>query len=55
MYLLLVSIEPIFNLDVKVHPVPSFDNLTALDMVLDKMQEAGLYLMYDMRGYAQFL
>ncbi|KAH9476841.1 hypothetical protein JR316_0010757 [Psilocybe cubensis] len=32
-----------------VHPIPSFDNLTALDIVLDKMQEAGLYLMYDMR------
>ncbi|KAF5329520.1 hypothetical protein D9619_009061 [Psilocybe cf. subviscida] len=33
-----------------VHPVPSFDNLTALEIVLDKMQEAGLYLMYDMRN-----
>ncbi|KAF9529879.1 hypothetical protein CPB83DRAFT_811551 [Crepidotus variabilis] len=32
-----------------VHPIPNFDNLTALDLVLDKMQEAGLYLMYDMR------
>ncbi|GLB44489.1 hypothetical protein LshimejAT787_1701160 [Lyophyllum shimeji] len=36
-----------------VHPVPSFNNLTALDFVLDKMQEAGLYLMYDMRGTYQ--
>ncbi|KAF8986820.1 hypothetical protein BDQ17DRAFT_1548363 [Cyathus striatus] len=32
-----------------VHPVPDFNNLTALDLVLDKMQDAGLYLMYDMR------
>ena len=34
---------------VKVHPVPTFDNLTALNAVLDRMQELGLYLMYDMR------
>jgi len=33
-----------------VHPVPSFDNITTLDQVLDKMEEVGLYLMYDMRG-----
>jgi len=33
-----------------VHPVPSFDNITTLDEVLDKMEEVGLYLMYDMRG-----
>ncbi|KAF8637158.1 hypothetical protein AX17_003062 [Amanita inopinata Kibby_2008] len=33
-----------------VHPIPTFDNLTALDEVLDAMQEAGLYLMYDMRN-----
>ncbi|KAF8804202.1 hypothetical protein BYT27DRAFT_7194948 [Phlegmacium glaucopus] len=33
-----------------VHPIPTFDNITILDEVLDKMQEAGLYLMYDMRG-----
>ncbi|EKM52442.1 uncharacterized protein PHACADRAFT_126254 [Phanerochaete carnosa HHB-10118-sp] len=32
-----------------VHPVPTFDNLTALDLILDRMQELGLYLMYDMR------
>ncbi|KAI0791029.1 hypothetical protein C8Q75DRAFT_732642 [Abortiporus biennis] len=32
-----------------VHPIPTFDNLTALDLVLDRMQELGLYLMYDMR------
>ncbi|KAJ7503011.1 hypothetical protein B0H11DRAFT_1987433 [Mycena galericulata] len=34
----------------KVHPIPSFDNITALDEVLDKMEEVGLYLIYDMRG-----
>ncbi|KAF8890734.1 hypothetical protein BD779DRAFT_1671264 [Infundibulicybe gibba] len=33
-----------------IHPVPTFSNLTLLDAVLDKMQEAGLYIMYDMRG-----
>ncbi|KAF5380280.1 hypothetical protein D9757_007972 [Collybiopsis confluens] len=32
-----------------VHPIPNFDNITALDEVLDAMQEAGLWLMYDMR------
>ncbi|KAJ7782638.1 hypothetical protein B0H16DRAFT_1493824 [Mycena metata] len=32
-----------------VHPIPSFDNITALDEVLDKMEEVGLWLMYDMR------
>ncbi|KAG6836204.1 hypothetical protein H0H93_010316 [Arthromyces matolae] len=36
-----------------VHPVPSFANFTALDEVLDSMEEAGLYLMYDMRGEYQ--
>jgi hypothetical protein len=33
----------------EVHPVPTFDNLTAFDAVVDRMQELGLYLMYDMR------
>ncbi|PSS11014.1 hypothetical protein PHLCEN_2v3310 [Hermanssonia centrifuga] len=33
----------------KVHPIPTFDNLTALEEVLDRMEEQGLYLMYDMR------
>ncbi|KAF9239478.1 hypothetical protein BU15DRAFT_46639 [Melanogaster broomeanus] len=32
-----------------IHPVPTFDNMTAFNMVLDRMQEVGLYLMYDMR------
>ncbi|KAJ7099547.1 hypothetical protein B0H15DRAFT_820678 [Mycena belliarum] len=33
-----------------VHPIPAFPNITALDEVLDKMEEVGLFLMYDMRG-----
>ncbi|KAJ7596116.1 hypothetical protein C8J56DRAFT_395738 [Mycena floridula] len=33
-----------------IHPVPSFSNLTALEEVLDLMDELGMYLMYDMRG-----
>ncbi|KAL0065604.1 hypothetical protein AAF712_007382 [Marasmius tenuissimus] len=33
-----------------IHPIPSFANTTALEMVLDEMQRVGLYLMYDMRG-----
>ncbi|KAH7924185.1 hypothetical protein BV22DRAFT_1130026 [Leucogyrophana mollusca] len=32
-----------------VPPTPTYDNLTALDEVLDRMQEVGMYLMYDMR------
>ncbi|KAG1750354.1 uncharacterized protein EDB91DRAFT_1303264 [Suillus paluster] len=32
-----------------IHIVPTFDNMTAFEMVLDRMQEVGLYLMYDMR------
>ncbi|KAF8841644.1 hypothetical protein BDN67DRAFT_966894 [Paxillus ammoniavirescens] len=34
----------------QIHPVPTFDNLTALNMVIDKMQEVGMYLIYDMRS-----
>jgi len=33
-----------------VHPIPTFGNITVLDEVLDAMQDAGLYLMYDMRN-----
>jgi hypothetical protein len=32
-----------------VHPIPTFDNLTALALVLDRMEQLGLWLMYDMR------
>ncbi|KAF8841649.1 hypothetical protein BDN67DRAFT_980182 [Paxillus ammoniavirescens] len=31
-------------------PVPTSDNMTALNMVMDKMQEVGMYLMYGMRS-----
>jgi len=46
--------SPFFSVDerVKVHPVPggTTDQAT-LDRVYSAMAEAGLYLMYDMRGY----
>ncbi|KAJ7028680.1 hypothetical protein C8F04DRAFT_1118335 [Mycena alexandri] len=32
-----------------VHPVPTFGDLKALAKVLDRMEELGLYLVYDMR------
>lgn len=32
-----------------MHPVPTFGNLTALEEVLDYMEDSGLLLMYDMR------
>ncbi|KAG6334446.1 hypothetical protein ID866_4647 [Astraeus odoratus] len=32
-----------------IHPVPTFSNMTLFEQVADKMQEVGLYLMYDMR------
>ncbi|KAJ7201038.1 hypothetical protein GGX14DRAFT_658778 [Mycena pura] len=32
-----------------VHPVPTFGDLEALSRVLDRMEELGLYLVYDMR------
>ncbi|KAH9020755.1 hypothetical protein EDB84DRAFT_555092, partial [Lactarius hengduanensis] len=32
-----------------VHPIPTFDNLTAFNIMVDKMEELGLWLMYDMR------
>ncbi|KAG8708659.1 hypothetical protein FRC08_018773 [Ceratobasidium sp. 394] len=35
-----------FNL---VHPVPVFGNITGLELVLDRMEELGLWLIYDMR------
>ena len=37
------------DVSVQVHPVPPFDNLTAFDLMVDKMEELGLWLMYDMR------
>ncbi|EMD34907.1 hypothetical protein CERSUDRAFT_124938 [Gelatoporia subvermispora B] len=32
-----------------IHPIPTFDNLTALTEVIQRMEEVGIYLMYDMR------
>ncbi|KAI6037875.1 hypothetical protein EDC04DRAFT_3091063 [Pisolithus marmoratus] len=32
-----------------IHPVPTYSNMTAFWEVVDRMQEVGLYLMYDMR------
>ncbi|OCH92519.1 hypothetical protein OBBRIDRAFT_791109 [Obba rivulosa] len=32
-----------------LHPIPTFDNLTALAEVVQRMEEVGIYLMYDMR------
>ncbi|KAJ7625105.1 hypothetical protein DFH06DRAFT_1229887 [Mycena polygramma] len=32
-----------------VHPVPTFGDLAALERVLDRMEELGLYFVYDMR------
>ena len=34
----------------QVHPLPSFDNLTAFNHMVDKMEELGLWLMYEMPG-----
>ncbi|GJJ09266.1 hypothetical protein Clacol_003488 [Clathrus columnatus] len=33
-----------------IHPVPTFDNMTALESMLDRMEELGLWLIYDMRN-----
>ncbi|KAI8996265.1 hypothetical protein BD414DRAFT_477309 [Trametes punicea] len=32
-----------------IHPIPTYDNLTALAQVVERMEEVGIYLMYDMR------
>ncbi|KAH9060639.1 hypothetical protein EDB87DRAFT_1576780 [Lactarius vividus] len=32
-----------------VHPIPPFDDLAAFNRMVDKMEELGLWLMYDMR------
>ena len=37
---------------VQIHPIPAYDNLTALADVIQRMEEVGIYLMYDMRWYA---
>ncbi|KAI0297066.1 hypothetical protein B0F90DRAFT_1811231 [Multifurca ochricompacta] len=33
----------------EIHPIPPFDNLTTFNHMVDKMEELGLWLMYDMR------
>ena len=33
----------------QIHPVPPFSNMTALTAVVERMEEVGIYLMYDMR------
>ncbi|KAI9430098.1 hypothetical protein BJY52DRAFT_93039, partial [Lactarius psammicola] len=35
-----------------VHPIPPFDNMAAFNHMVDKMEELGLWLMYDMRWSA---
>ena len=37
------------DLSLQVHPVPSFHNLTTFDLMVEKMEELGLWVMYDMR------
>ncbi|KAI1787409.1 hypothetical protein LXA43DRAFT_712840 [Ganoderma leucocontextum] len=32
-----------------IHPIPPFSNLSALSLVVESMEQAGIYLMYDMR------
>jgi len=32
-----------------IHPVPPFDDLRAFNAVLNRVEELGLFLMYDMR------
>ncbi|KAH8989019.1 hypothetical protein EDB86DRAFT_2831777 [Lactarius hatsudake] len=32
-----------------VHPIPPYDDMTAFNRMVDKMEELGLWLMYDMR------
>lgn len=32
-----------------IHPIPVYDNLTQLQEVITRMEEVGMYLMYDMR------
>lgn len=41
---------PYFRLSAQVHPLPSFDNLTALNYMVGKMEELGFWLMYGMSG-----
>jgi hypothetical protein len=47
--LLQAAVWVLNDMSVQVHPIPSFDNLTAFDLMVDKMEELGLWFMYDMR------
>ena len=33
----------------QIHPIPTYDNLTALELMIERMEQVGIYLMYDMR------
>jgi hypothetical protein len=44
-----VALNPLLDSFNVFHPVPTFDNLTALEIVLDRAEVLGLWLMYDMR------
>ena len=35
----------------QIHPIPSYDDPAALNAVIDRMEQVGIYLMYDMRLY----
>ena len=39
------------HISVQIHPLPAFDNLTVFNHIVDKMEELGLWLMYEMSGY----
>ena len=34
----------------QIHPIPSYGNLTQLQEVITRMEEQGIYLIYDMRN-----
>lgn len=34
---------------VQIHPIPPFSSTDALTQVIQRMEQAGIYLMYDMR------
>ena len=35
----------------QIHPIPSYDDPAALSAVIDRMEQVGIHLMYDMRLY----
>ena len=42
-------INPIKRRPAQVHPIPPYENLTALNLMVDEMEKLGLWLIYDMR------